>query len=209
VEGKGRLGRASEVDQRHRGGQGPHPRELQEDMEAPLSMVPQVCAPPLPANCANPPPQRQFTVCPAVHPVRRERRPRTAMSARHRGACKPSPTPRRHAPAAREGPAQCHRARRPRCIGRRSPPIMLAPPQRHDIVHAAYALSGGKGPPTPPPCMQAQPDATSACTHDARRPSPTPPHCAVMPALAAATQPSHTPCACPLFSCLPACMLIS
>ncbi|KAF8159132.1 hypothetical protein BJ912DRAFT_1009130, partial [Pholiota molesta] len=126
------------------------------------STAPQVRALPLPSNHANPPPQRHFTVCPAVPAVHAGPASGRSCGARRPSPMPPSTAPQVHWPANRAS----------------------TPPQRYAIICAA--------PPAPTPCTQAQPDVTSARTRGARRPSPTPPHCAVTPVLAAVTQPSRT-----------------
>ncbi|KAF8185992.1 hypothetical protein BJ912DRAFT_927287 [Pholiota molesta] len=100
-----------------------------------LDMAPQVRAPPLPSNRANPPPQRHFTVRPAVPAVHAGPASGCSCGARRPSPMPPSTAPQVHWPANH----------------------VSTPPQRYVIVRAAYALSGGKGPPR---------------RHRARRPSP-------------------------------------
>ncbi|KAF8189064.1 hypothetical protein BJ912DRAFT_1042423 [Pholiota molesta] len=97
---------------------------------------------------------------------------------------------------AREAPRRARTAPMTRCGRRHSPSMALTHPQSatSPFRSAVRAVRRGKPPPhhhvsTPPRCTQVQPDATSARTRGARWPRSSLPHCAAMPALAAACPP--------------------
>ncbi|KAF8184430.1 hypothetical protein BJ912DRAFT_1060955 [Pholiota molesta] len=145
-------GRASEADRRHRGGQGPHPRELQEDMEALSSMAPQRHftvrpRPDMPYQAGKAPPHRHVSMPPRPSPMP----PSTAPQV-HRPPLPPIVLAHPHSTmtlSVQKTPCQAGKA----------------PPHRHHACRPRLPARCDVG--THPRRMKAQPDA-AAVAHTAQ-----------------------------------------